>query len=354
MAPLELTLELIPRARFDVIDVRARAAAEFGGALDAYPSCLCCSLHTTAGYLDQSLAARLNGRPSAIAPYVDVFRALFPEGAGYRHDDLERRQELSREQRLREPRNADSHLAYITAGLRSCVPYVLRRGGPIPFIDLDGVGPAGARRRRTTLVGYHREEEVGRLRVSVPVSRHLMDSVNLKDPSLGLYEQLTALVTRHEVRKGRLRLELGAGELQAGLTVNEYETLLMRHDLAEVLRDPLRFAAEKARHVVADPRAVPMKTLDYAKYDLVRAFNRLVDALGLGESRLEWLAARLLALPAARFLRLKRSVSLLVSDQNTPGHGTILAGVYQSPILVQWARATRATRQIDVVLTRFV
>ena len=28
---------------------------------------------------------------------------------------------------------------------------------------------------------------------------------------------------------------------QAGLTVNEYETLLMKHDLVDVLRDPLRF-----------------------------------------------------------------------------------------------------------------
>ena len=33
----------------------------------------------------------------------------------------------------------------------------------------------------------------------------------------------------------------------------------MRHDLAEVLRNPLRFAAEKARHAWNDPRAVPMK-----------------------------------------------------------------------------------------------
>ena len=81
--------------------------------------------------------------------------------------------------------------------------------------------------------------------------------------------------------KGRIRLTLAPGERHAGLTVNEYETLLMRHDLSEVLRDPLRFMAEKAGHMLGNPRAIPAKTLDYAKYDLVRVFNQLVDALGL-------------------------------------------------------------------------
>ena len=54
-----------------------------------------------------------------------------------------------------------------------------------------------------------------------------------------------------------MRLELASGEQYASLTVNEYETLLMQHDLADVLRNPLRFAAEKARHAWNDPRAVP-------------------------------------------------------------------------------------------------
>ena len=69
--------------------------------------------------------------------------------------------------------------------------------------------------------------------------------------------------------------------------MNEYETLLMRYDLAEVLKNPLRFAAQKAKHAWNDPRAVPSKAIDYAKYDLVRAVNRLVDALGLAESAIE-------------------------------------------------------------------
>ena len=57
--PIELTFELTPRARFDIINVRRHAAALHGSALDAFPQCLYYSAHTTAGYLEQSLATRL-------------------------------------------------------------------------------------------------------------------------------------------------------------------------------------------------------------------------------------------------------------------------------------------------------
>jgi hypothetical protein len=50
---------------------------------------------------------------------------------------------------------------------------------------------------------------------------------------------------------------------------------------------------------------------------------------------------------------MKRSVSLLVSDAERPGHGTIVEGTYQSPILVQWRHAPRGARVVDVTLTRF-
>jgi hypothetical protein len=99
-----------------------------------------------------------------------------------------------------------------------------------------------------------------------------------KDARLGLYDQLDDLIRKHGVEKGRVRLSLGSGEQFASLTVNEYETLLMRYDLVDVLKNPLRFAAQKAKHAWNDPRAVPSKAIDYAKYDLVRAVNRLVDA----------------------------------------------------------------------------
>jgi hypothetical protein len=162
------------------------------------------------------------------------------------------------------------------------------------------------------------------------------------------------LIKKHGVEKGRIRLNLGSGEQFASLTVNEYETLLMRYDLAEVLKNPLRFAAQKARHAWNDPRAVPSKTIDYAKYDLVRAINRLVDALGLAESAIERVLAQALAVPASRFLRMKRSVDLLVSDSKTPGRPRVIEGTYQAPILVQWRKADLGERQVTVTLTRFI
>jgi thiamine phosphate synthase YjbQ (UPF0047 family) len=353
-APNEFTLELTPRSRVDVIDVRGEVFSRYGDALDGYPRVLCCSFHTTAGYLDQSVAARLHQNPAGVMPYIDVFRTIFPEGAGYEHDKIERRTELSAAQRPSEPRNAHSHLAFMAGALRTCVAYLNRPGEPMSFIDLDGVHAGRPRTRHTCVLGYSAEETVAQARVVVPVSGHRVESINLKDPRLGVYEQCADLVALHGVTKGRIRLSLGHGERHAGLTVNEYETLLMRHDLSEVLRDPVRFMAEKAGHILGNPRAIPAKTLDYAKYDLVRVFNRLVDALGLRESLVESVLSRAIAMPASRFLRMKRSVSLLVSDRGSSGRANIVEGTYQSPILVQWHRDARQSRVLDVTLTRFV
>ncbi|HUF46916.1 MAG TPA: hypothetical protein VMM93_03810 [Vicinamibacterales bacterium] len=353
MAPLELALNLSPRARFDVIDVRRRAAEVYGDALAPYRRCFYMSAHTTAGYLPQSLAARLDARRGGLQRYLEIFRAMFPEGAGYRHDQLDLRHELPPEQREVEPANADSHLAFMGGGLHACVSYDAQRQGPVYFVDLDGTNRGVPRRRTTTLVGYNDEVEVARTTVQVPVSAHPIDAINLKEPRLGLYAQLSAFIARHDVPKGRLRLELASGEQCASLTINEYETLLMRHDLAEVLTDPLRFATERARHVWQDPRTVPAKALGYAKYDFVRALNGLVEALGLQKSRIEQIVARALEVPASRFLRMHRSVNLLVSDARTPGASEIVVGTYQAPILVQWRASDADVRTVNAILTRF-
>ena len=377
-APLQHTLELTPKARLDVIDVRSRLAA-VDGSLLGFPRCLYYSFHTTAGYLDESLASRVTRRRPGLRRYMGVFRAVFPPQAGYRHDQLDARVELTQAQRKVEPRNADSHLAFIAAGLRTCVSYANQPAHPVCFIDLDGVARDVPRRRLTSVIGYNREIEVARVRLKVPVSGHSVDSVNLREPRMGIYDRVSDLIARHGVTKGRVSLRLAPEECHAGLTVNEYETLLMRYDLADVLRDPLRFIAEKGKHVLSDPGAIPVKTLGYAKYDLVRALNQLFDALGLNESLVERVISRAIALPAARFLRMKRSVSLLVSDvpsaesrepkpagrepradnrerrgQARRGAVTIVEGQYQSPILVQWRGAERQVRTLDVILTRFV
>src|SRR2546425_2301946 len=112
--PLDLTLELAPRARFDVVELRSRLPIEYHDALTPYPYCLYWSAHTTAGFLDRSLIARLG--PERVPTYVDALRRIFPEGAGYQHDQLERRLDLDAAQRAVEPRNADSHLVFMAGG----------------------------------------------------------------------------------------------------------------------------------------------------------------------------------------------------------------------------------------------
>ncbi|HWW85312.1 MAG TPA: hypothetical protein VNZ26_17000, partial [Vicinamibacterales bacterium] len=57
-----VTLEIRPRARFDVVDVRRRVFEMHGGMLEEFPQVLYCSFHTTAGYLDQRTVRRLNTR----------------------------------------------------------------------------------------------------------------------------------------------------------------------------------------------------------------------------------------------------------------------------------------------------
>jgi len=219
--PLELALEFRPQARLDVINVRARAREVHGSQLDEYSRCFYASRHTTAGYLPQSLASRLAARPGVIGAYLELIRTLFPEGAGYQHDQLHLRHELAPEQRCDEPANADSHLAFMGGGLHACVSYDARRPGPVYFVDLDGTHKGVPRTRSTTLVGYDREVEVARMTLDVPVSSHPIQAVSLKDPKLGFSEELAEFIGRCDVTKGRVLLELDPAEPHASLTINE-------------------------------------------------------------------------------------------------------------------------------------
>jgi thiamine phosphate synthase YjbQ (UPF0047 family) len=345
---VDLTLELAPRARFDVVELRSRLPAEYRDALAPYPSCLYWSAHTTAGFLDRSLIARLGA--ARVATYVDVFRRIFPEGAGYAHDRLDKRADLDPAQRAVEPKNADSHLAFIAGGLRPCVTHPNRDGETVYFVDLDGVNEGRPRRRHTRVIGFRNEVVVAQQRIEVPVSRHPIESVNLKSPKLGIHEHLADFVKRSGVGMGRLHLALDPGERHAALTVNEYETLLMKHDLTAVLREPLRFMAAQYRGLVANPRAVPGKALAHAKYDLVRVLNSGIETLRLQGSIVEKVLARTLAVPAARFFRMRRSVHLLVAEREDGGRGFV-EGTYQSPILVQWQRSPKPNRVIHATLT---
>lgn len=344
--PFDLTLELAPRARFDVVNLRTQFAAEHR-ALASFPHCLYWSCHTTAGFLDRSLVARLG---ADVPSYVDAFRTIFPEGAGYEHDRLDRRQDLDAAQRAVEPRNADSHLAFMASGLRTCVTHPNKPGEAVFFVDLDGVNDGRPRLRRARLIGFTKERLVRTMRLEVPVSAHPIDSINLKDPRLGIEQQLAAFAAAEGIPRGRLRLALDPGERHSALTVNEYETLLMKYDLAEVLQNPLRFMAEQYRNALANPRAVPAKTLGYAKYDFVRVLNQGLDTFGLRGTIVEKVLAHTLAVPAARFFRMRRSINLLVAERGQ-GEVGIVEGTYQSPILVQWQRAPRGSRLLSVTLS---
>ena len=164
-------------------------------------------------------------------------------------------------QRASEPKNADSHLAFMASGLRPCVTHPNRDGEAVCFVDLDGIVDGRPRRRLTRVIGFRSERIVGKTRIEVPVSDHPIDSINLKDPRLGIYPALSEFVARTGAGKGQLRIVLDPAERHSALTVNEYETLLMKYDLAEVLRNPLRFVAQQYRNAMKNPRAVPAKTL---------------------------------------------------------------------------------------------
>jgi thiamine phosphate synthase YjbQ (UPF0047 family) len=348
MRPTELRLTLAPTRRFEAIDVNSHIAAEMGDVLRRHKRAVYCSLHTTAGYLDERLSARLRHNE---AQFVESFHEVFPRGAAYHHDRMELRTELSDAQKVVEPRNADSHLTFIGAGLRNCVTHQTRPDTPVYFIDLDGAYDATRRTRTTAVLAYNDERVVLQTSARVPVSKHPIDSVNLADPRIGLLEQVNDLLARTGLERARVDLAIQAGERSVGLTVNEYETLLMRNDLVDVLRNPLRFARIKAHNMLDDPRAIPGKTLSYAKYDVVRVLNRLMEALGLDQSSFERLVAKVMAVPAQRFVRSRR-VSFLAGRDGDGGAARVLRGTYQSPILVQWEPAVGQERRLDISIVQ--
>ena len=353
-APFRATLRIEPASRVDLIDVRGKLREEFGSEFTRFPRALYISDHTTAGYLDQHLAEVFDHDGATIQDYLKLFQKLFPPDAGYVHDELHRRTELSDKERATEPRNADSHLTFMGGGLHTSTSYELKGDEPVWFVELDGVHVGGTRQRRTTVIAYKGEEEVARMQVPVAASPHAIDAQNLRDPALGFIGQLESLARDHKVSFGRFDISLPAGDRDAGLTVNEYETLLMTHDLREVLANPFRYMARMGRGALQVPRSIPAKALNYAQYDAVQIFNTLLDRAGMRHSMVERVVNRALAVPVSHFLRMKRGISLPVLDRKSTGAGEIGWGTYQSPILVQWSEPGGSSRVLDVRLFRFV
>ena len=350
-SPEELTLDITPASRFQLININEEVTAR-AEHFEAFRKTLYYSYHTTAGYLEQSLSSRLQSEES-VAGFVRTFRKLFPPEADYRHDQLELRNELTDEQKLVEPKNADSHLTYIGCGLESCVTYRNQPDRPVYLVELDGVNGSESRKRKTTVVGYNHESIADQKVIQIPMSNHELDSINLRNERYGFFQELNETIRRLGIEKGRVDIALGSAEKNAGLTVNEYETLLMTHDLMEVLHNPMRFMARKGYNMLRHPKAIPNKAKNYAKYDLVQVANEFIDATGLSESVVERIINKFIAYPAQRFLRMKRGISLLVSDADSSGQGEIVHGTYQSPILVQWRKAEPQHRTVNVTFVRF-
>ena len=345
--PDELHLTLAPQRRFEAIDVTSRIPQEARRVLKQHRRALYCSLHTTAGYLEQSLSSRIGNDHHGVSQFFGPFLALFPQNAEYKHDKMELRTELTEAQKKVEPKNADSHLTFMGAGVRNCVTYTTQPDSPVYFIELDGQNDAMRRRRSTTIVAYDAEREVARTSVTIPMSKHPIDSINLADSRFGIIEQCNELLARCSLARGRVDLMIEPSEPNAGLTVNEYETLLMTHDLVEVLRNPLHFARIKAHNILDDPMSIPGKTLSYAKYDVVRIMNSLMEALRLDQGTVERLIAKVMSVPARRFMRSRR-VSFLAATDDTNPSARIVRGTYQSPILVQWQPAAAQTRKLNI------
>ena len=153
-----------------------------------------------------------------------------------------------------------------------------------------------------------------------------------------------------------------------------------------MLGDPLHFMAAKGwslgRLLLRDPRALRAAVKRYAKYDLVQIVNKVLDKTGLNDSLAERFIDKFLTGPVERRLRMKRSMSLLISDAYPPGGaspggttnhpanghagngraendssstpgGRIVQGRFQSPILVQWRSSQTPTRRIVATLSRF-
>ena len=351
--PLELNLDIRPKRRFEIIDVSAMIRDEVGDELSQFRKAAYCSFHTTAGYLEQGVCARLGHSRKQLYPFIRAVQKIFPYDAGYFHDRMQLRGELSESQKEREPVNADSHLTFIGAGLKNCVTYLNRSDEPVYFIELDGIYKDYVRSRRTMVMAYNNTEIVHRGRVAIPVENgHAIDSFNLKDARYGLFDKLEDWSRQYGVDKGCIDIRLAPEEDHAGMTVNEYETLLMRNDLPEALSDPLRYVVQRGKKLLRHPTLIPGKTRDYAAYDLIHFYNDLMDQVPIGRSVIDRIFS-VMSTPAKRMLRLKRYIRLLVSDSEATGSDRIVQGTYQSPILVQHHPAEDGVRYMDVTLRRF-
>jgi hypothetical protein len=128
---------------------------------------------------------------------------------------------------------------------------------------------------------------------------------------------------------------------------------MMRYDLVEGLKHPLRFAGQRVRHMMDDPLSIPTKTINYAKYDLPRLLNSLVEALHWDHSVFERVIAKAMAVPARRLLWSRR-VTFLAAHDDVLDRPRLVCGQDQSPILVQWQPADGGSRPVDITIVGLI
>ncbi len=328
-------LEIRPTCRNQVTDLRPLLEeAVARGELPRARRFLFVSHHTTAGFPDPRLRVRLGTDPLRLAGFLEGLREVFPPGAGYQHDRLEERRELSPSQRAREPLNADAHLAFIGGGFTNSLLLREDEPGPVWLVEFDGawetrVGELLHRRRRITVIALEGEVEEGRLEVRIPTPPGA-GAVALTPPETDFLEAVERALAEREIRVGRVRLRVESSDHGAGVTVNEAEALLMERDLLDVLSSPLRYAGS-------------------------RGLSRILDALRFSPARRERILGRTGSGPAPRILRLRREASLAVLPQggDPEGPGRLLMGRYQSPILLQREPSGDRSRAVSATLYRF-
>jgi len=364
-----VSLGFAPSKRTEVVDVLPHLAARYNGVLTSYRKLLYCSMHTTAGFLDPDMAEKVAYCRESVEAVIRSAKQLFPHGAPYWHDLMSLRSELSEEQKLREPHNADSHLVFISMGLSNAVEYDNCPGRPVYFVDLDGVYDGIQRKRKSIIIGYNTAECVHEHVLDVPMIEKSVMSVDLGNQIFGPKAPIDALIAKHKIHRGAVVLALEDEEEHAGLTVNEFEPLLIENDLAGVLDNPIHYMKKEASSIVRDPFSLPKRAKKYLTLDLVQIVNEVASTVGRRTSILHRVIERLerrvpylervmqyvAIVSASRWMGLDRSISLLINGEDHEPTGRLVIGTYQRPILAQWRRpeAESQSRQVRVRLLRF-
>jgi len=347
-----LHLDLRPHLRNEVTDLGPLLKdAVARGALPRTRRYLCISHHTTAGFPDRQLRLRIGSDAKGLDGFLEALRDIFPPEAGYEHDELQRRTELSEAQRAREPLNADAHLAFIGGGFTNCVFHSAGSGEPLWFVDFDGTyqtrgGETIRRQRRVTILALDEEVVGARLQFEVPVPEGAA-ALPLSRPELGILRAVERALEEMEISIGRLHFHLEDPHAGAGITVNEAEALLIQRDLVDVLTSPLRFAAGGNRGDAEE---------ESSREAGARGLARALEALGFSPERRERLLSRALSSASPRVLRIRGDASLGVAPApgDLPGGpGRILLGRYQSPILLQRTGTPEGIRRFSVIIHQF-